>query len=84
MTVVAIILGTVLLATVICLVLITRLLVEDQREAQAEWALERRELLNRIQHPEFVPTTPRSLSLPEQEPDEWNLVGTIAPPPENE
>ena len=53
------------------------------REAQVEWALERRELLNRIQHPEFVPTTPAQFELPEQEPDEWNLVGTIAPPPED-
>lgn len=42
---------------------------------------ERRELLNRIQHPERVPTEPAvPFIFPEPDPDELELVGTIAEP----
>ena len=53
--------------------------LNDQfREAQAEWALERRELLTRIQRPEYAPTTPvAQFEVPELEPDDYNRVGTV-------
>lgn len=43
------------------------------------WTAERRELLTRIQRPELVPL-PRSgpVALPDPEPDERDLVGTVA------
>jgi hypothetical protein len=46
---------------------------------QQAWAGERRELLNRIAHPEFVPTQPVAAypTFVEPEPDEIDKVGTI-------
>lgn len=56
---------------------------EGHREAQAQWALERRELLNRIQKPEVLPMPSfGQFSAPEQPADEFNLVGTIRNDPE--
>jgi hypothetical protein len=42
-----------------------------------EWASERRELLNRIQRPEWLPVASEGFVTPEPEPDEFNLVGVI-------
>ena len=41
-------------------------------------ALERRELLNRVQRPEWLPVPQEAFSTPEVEPDEFNLVGVIS------
>jgi hypothetical protein len=44
-----------------------------------EWASERSELLNRIQAPDRLPAAQIvDFEFPEPEPDEFNLVGTIA------
>ena len=49
--------------------------VADERAA---WVEERRELLNRIQHPEVVvPLSTEVREVVETEPDEINLVGEI-------
>lgn len=57
------------------------LLVQQSREhqdAQAQWQLERRELLNRVQRPEQLPQVRGPiLEMPPPEPDEYDLVGTI-------
>lgn len=50
---------------------------------RAGWADERRELLNRIQQPQFIPTgAADGWKFPENEPDEIGLVGTVAIDPE--
>lgn len=47
------------------------------------WSDERRELLTRIQHPEIVPVKAADdYKIPEQIPDEWNLVGEITHDPD--
>jgi hypothetical protein len=47
------------------------------------WAEERRELLNRIQRPDQIPTSPSpGYVVPEPEPDEINDVGTVRYEPE--
>lgn len=57
------------------------LLLRTQRLEQLAWQLERGELLNRIQHPERPPVAPRPEFLFEpDEPDEVELIGTIADP----
>lgn len=77
MTVIACLLAVALVATV-------HLLLAHFREAQAQWAVERRELLNRIQRPDIVPVTPvHTFTMPEVEPDEIDLVGTIKFEPED-
>ena len=62
------------------------LLVQQSREhqeAQAQWALERRQLCDRIQRPEQpLPAPPRQVALPDPEPDEYDLVGTVRFDPE--
>lgn len=45
-----------------------------------EWASERRELLNRIQRPEWLPVVSEGFEAPEVEMDEFNLVGVIQEP----
>lgn len=56
----------------------TELLLSQADQARA-WTEERRELLTRIQRPEYVPVAPMPVfQAPESEPDEINLVGTIA------
>jgi hypothetical protein len=53
-------------------------LLDGRREAEAQWVLERRELLTRIQRPEIVPTRDvAEFELPEREPDEWGKVGAV-------
>jgi hypothetical protein len=57
------------------------LLISSHREAQAQWVLERRELLNRIQAPQHIPLGSVSdFVVPEREEDGTELVGTIAEP----
>ncbi|NBT35696.1 MAG: hypothetical protein EBT03_09195 [Betaproteobacteria bacterium] len=48
------------------------------RQERSEWLLERRELLNRVQRPEWLPVPQEAFSTPEVEPDEFNLVGVIS------
>ena len=43
-----------------------------------EWTSERRELLNRIQRPEWLPVASEGFEMPEPEPDEFNMIGTIS------
>jgi hypothetical protein len=48
-----------------------------------QWAEERRELLNRIQAPSFIPTAPQyQFEAPEREPDEYARVGSIVIDPD--
>ena len=57
-------------------------LLRAQREERAQHALERRDLLERIQRPEHVPLAPSApLVYPEPELDEIDLVGRIADDP---
>lgn len=48
------------------------------RQERSEWLVERRELLNRVQRPEWTPALDRPFVTPEPEPDEFNLVGVIS------
>ena len=75
MTIVAIILAATLAGAVVAVV---ALLDRSHREQAAQWALERRELLTRIQRPEIVPVaSPAPFVVPDPEPDEIGKVGTI-------
>lgn len=68
-------------ATLIVLCLVVR----AHEAAQAQWFLERRELLNRIQAPQHIPlTAPEDFVVPETEDDDSNLVGTIRFPDDPE
>ena len=74
-----VILGAALIVLTLVLALIVRMLTEAQGQLEASWVQERRELLERIQRPEHPPITSGArFEAPEQEPDEWNLVGTIS------
>lgn len=55
------------------------IIVKDRQIAEERdaWAVERRELLTRIQHPEVVPTTQTEREIEISEPDEISLVGEI-------
>jgi hypothetical protein len=68
----------------IALVVVVHLLLRTHREAEAVYMAERRELLNRIQRPDYLPAAnPVDLErfqLPD-EPDEIELINTIAEPP---
>ena len=67
------------------IVAVVWLLIRAYLQAQAAWALERRELLNRVQRPEMIPaSTVEPFEVPEPEPDFSHLVGTIAEPKEDE
>lgn len=46
-------------------------------QERREWQEERRELLNRIQHPEIVPVSSEPGNIEIREPDEINLVGVV-------
>lgn len=50
------------------------------RQERSEWLLERRELLNRVQRPEWLPVVSEGFVAPEVETDEFNLVGVISEP----
>lgn len=66
--------------TVVALAIIVVLIVvlRSHAAAQAQWAAERRELVNRVQRPEFLPVGPvEPYVMPEREPDEWAKVGQI-------
>lgn len=47
-------------------------------QERKEWSLERRELLNRVQRPEWIPVSQEAFVAPEPETDEFNLVGVIS------
>lgn len=62
----------------VALVVVVLLLLRHFAEAQAQWAVERRELLNRVQRPDHIPVAPRpEFVLPELEDDLTAEVGTI-------
>jgi hypothetical protein len=71
-----IILGVVLVGCA-ALIAVVRMMTISHQDAERQWAEERRELLNRIQRPEFVPITQANLPIPEADADQYNLVGTI-------
>lgn len=49
-----------------------------RRDAEAVWASERRELINRVQAPQFVPREPViGFQVPEPEPDGIEEVGQV-------
>lgn len=53
--------------------------VGAHRASEEAWVVERRELVNRVQAPQLVPRpAPQAFELPEAEPDESNLVGTVS------
>ena len=82
-----IVVGIVAIGLAVALVAVVRILTVAHAASEREWAVQRRELLERIQRPERPPTvTGARFEVPEQEPDEWNLVGTIShdPAPEDE
>lgn len=55
-----------------------RLMLESFRRESEEWGVERRDLLNRIQHPEVVHPAPvLGFDMPEPESDELEAVGSI-------
>lgn len=63
---------------VIVFAIVVYLIARVHTEAQEAWIVERRELLNRIQHPEHVPHVPvEGYEIPDREPDGWNQVGTV-------
>lgn len=66
------------LALSVALVLVVGLMLRAQARERAAVAVERHELLNRIQAPDRLPVAPRpDFVLPEHEPDEWNQVGSV-------
>lgn len=79
MTILAIVLGVVLLATLATSVITVRLLLLERRETERDWAKERDRLLERIQRPERIPPSlePVPVEATEPEPDEWHLVGQV-------
>lgn len=73
-----IVLGVALVLALIALVVIVREILARHATEQASWTDERRELLNRIQRPEFLPVaSPGNYVIPEPEPDEIGQVGEI-------
>lgn len=46
-------------------------------QERAEWVSERRELLNRVQKPEWIPMSHEWSETSEPEVDEFNLIGSI-------
>lgn len=68
----------------VALVAVVYLLLGAHHRAEMHWGNERRELLNRIQRPDYVPalvTDPERFTLPDDGPDEIELINTIAEPP---
>lgn len=67
--------------TLICVALIAVLayVLRSQREERAQNAIERRELLERIQRPELRPVVAGAepLEIPERPPSEWPVVGQV-------
>jgi len=54
-----------------------RLLLVEYRNESEGWGKERRELLNRIQHPEIVHHAPVEFTAPDVEQDDLAAVGSI-------
>lgn len=82
MIVVSCVLAAALVAVVVALVREHRKAVERltsaHRASEEAWIVERRELVNRVQAPERIPlTAPTHFEMPEMEPDESHLVGTV-------
>ena len=62
------------------LILLTIILMREYtfHQERSEWLLERRELLNRVQRPEALPSPQiADFVIPDFEPDEFDLVGVI-------
>lgn len=62
------------------LILLSIILLREYtfHQERSEWLLERRELLNRVQRPEQLPSPQiTDFVIPEYEPDEFDLVGVI-------
>jgi hypothetical protein len=59
--------------------LVVWLWVKERQIAEERnlWVEERRELLNRIQHPEIVPVVHEERVIEAREPDELSLVGVV-------
>lgn len=68
------------MSTVPLLLLFALILLREYtfRQERAEWLSERRELLNRVQRPDILPVAQSAFVQPEVEPDEFNLIGSIA------
>lgn len=47
------------------------------KQERNDWVLERRELMNRIQHPEVIPVVREEREVEAREMDEINLVGAV-------
>lgn len=61
------------------------LFLRHQREQDQAWARERRELVNRITHPEIVPVQTAPEFTAQDEPDdEIDLVGVVQEPTEED
>ena len=71
-------------AVAACALLLAYKQQKAHQQAHVDWALERRELINRIQHPEILPLgrEPEPYEIPERQPDEWAKVGEITIDPE--
>lgn len=62
----------------VALVLVVWILIRHMRMLDESWVLERRELINRVQFPHAMPVTPSEpFTVPEPEPDDLHLVGSI-------
>jgi len=71
--------STVPLVLLFALILVREYTFRQERE---EWLSERRELLNRVQAPERLPSAQLAdFASPEFEPDEFNMIGSIAEAP---
>lgn len=65
----------------VTIVVVVFLMLRHQGAQERLWGEERRELLNRVQRPDYAPqTVAESFAFPDPEPDELALVGTIAEP----
>lgn len=61
----------------VALVLVVAAFLKFRSKELEQAALERRELLTRIQRPEIIPTSVERFEIPDQQPDLSALVGTI-------
>jgi hypothetical protein len=63
----------------VALVAVVWMLVRSHAADQRAWVEERRELLERIQRPERIPAhLPEAYEIPEFQPDDFDMVGTIS------
>jgi hypothetical protein len=68
------------------IVAVVFLMLKHQTVQEQAWTAERRELLERIQRPDRIPTSTIDPFVfnTDTEPDEFGLVGTIAEPKEDQ